>query len=149
MGPNTPLAIVKTNWWTNTEIKITVPQVLGGQILDVEITHLDGTKSNRIGFSVSTGQPIIHDISPANSQPLQQISLSGSGFGEREGSVEIFFRENTNYSKPNSICEIKSWSNSKVVCILPGNVNNGVEYAFRVKIPDDISSSIVYYKVGH
>lgn len=149
LGPNTPFMTITPNRWTDTEIKITIPPAVGGQDINTEVQHPDGTKSNRVSFHINGGQPRISSISPSNAQPLQQIALSGNEFGNQAGSVDIFSTNNVDLSNPNTKCEASSWSNSQISCKLPSNVNNGQEYGIRVVSSDGRGSSMSYYKVGN
>lgn len=149
LGPSTIFADVTPNRWTDTEIKITVPPAVGGQTINAEVLHKDGTKSNRTVFVIKGGQPRIDSISPNNAQPLQEISISGKEFGANTGSVNIHQTNSKDFSSPFAKCQITSWENGLIKCTLPNTLNNGSEYGFEIVSADNRRSSFIYYKVGN
>lgn len=149
MGPTTPFMDVTPSRWTDTELKITIPPAVGGQNIDIEVWHKDGTKSNRIKFTINGGQPRIDNFSPSNAQPLQSLTMSGKEFGDQAGKVNIYNLDNYELSSPNASCQINSWSNNTIKCTLPSTVNNGTEYGFMVESSDGRKSSFQFYKVGN
>lgn len=149
LGPSTIFADVTPNRWTDTEIKITVPPAVGGQTINAEVIHKDGTRSNKAQFQIKGGQPRIDIISPANSQPLQEITISGKEFGNNSGSVNIHKTDNGDISSPFAQCQIVSWGDTSIRCKLPSTVNNGTEYGIEIISSDNRRSSFKYYKVGN
>jgi len=149
LGPSTIFADVTPNRWTDTEIKITIPPAVGGQTINVEVIHKDGTKSNRSQFQIKGGQPRIDVISPNNAQPLQEITISGKEFGASNGSVNIHKIDSGDISSPYAQCQINSWGDTSIKCKLPSTVNNGTEYGFEIVSSDNRRSSFKYYKVGN
>lgn len=148
LGPSTIFADVIPNRWTDTEIKITVSPAVGGQTINVEVIHKDGTKSNRTQFQIKGGQPRMDVISPNNAQPLQEITISGKEFGANGGSVNIHKTDSGDISSPYVQCQINSWADTSIKCKLPSTVNNGTEYGFEIVSSDNRRSSFKYYKVG-
>lgn len=149
MGQNNAFSTVIPRSWTDTEISINIPPVVGGQLINLEVVHQDGTKSNRMQFTVNGGQPRIDSINPKNSAPLQNIEISGAGFGSSNGSIDLFQANSTNFNTPNAHCDIISWNDSTLKCRIPGSVNSDNEYGFQIVSSDGRKSSFVYYRVGN
>lgn len=149
MGSTTPFMNVIPTSWSDTEIKVTIPPAVGGQSIDVEVVHSDGTKSNRAKFTIKGGQPRIDGFSPSNAEPLQTVTISGKEFGSQNGAVNIYKLDNYNLSKPDSLCQIVSWTDTTIKCSLPSTVNNGTEYGIAIESSDGRKSSFKYYKVGN
>lgn len=148
LGSSTVFTEAIPNRWTDTELKITVPPAVGGQTINVEIIHKDGTKSNRAQFQIKGGQPRIDTIYPKSMQPLQEITISGKEFGSNNGSVNIHKTDSGDISSPYAQCQNISWGDTSIRCKLPSTVNNGTEYGFEIVSSDNRRSSFIYYKVG-
>jgi hypothetical protein len=137
--------LTSVNRWTDTEIKFTMPASPGGEKLEVEVVHNDGTVSNRLSFTLGGGLPMLQDVSPKNAEPLQSVTLSGNDFGDARGTINIYEVDN---NSPYAQCAIASWNDDAVKCDLPSTIHNGQEYYFEIVTADNRKSSKYFYRAG-
>lgn len=72
-------------------------------------------------LAVLTGSvPIINSISPSTATAGVQFTITGIGFGTTRGNSTVNFYNNLPALK------YSSWSNTKIVCAVPADVQNGI-----------------------
>lgn len=147
-GSDKVYAEVEPNRWTDSEIKITVPAASGNQKMDMEVVHKDGTKSNKVSFTVKLGQPAIDTISPTGARTTQEITIAGKEFGSKNGSINIYNKESKASDPVLVTCPISSWSDSVITCKLPSTLTGDSEYNFEIVSSDERRGAFKLYRLG-
>lgn len=126
--------------WADTEIKARVPTVAGNSTYQVGIESSDGSKSNKISFNIGAVQPYIDGIDESTTQSVRKIKIRGSGFGNSQGTVNIY----SNYPTLAQGYTISSWSDTEINVDVSGTSNSYQEYTVGVTISGGPSSSLKY-----
>jgi hypothetical protein len=101
--------------WGNASITITIPAAaVDGNVI---VTRSDTKTTPGVGFDVI---PAISGISPARRQVGQQLTISGSGFGNSRGTSTVHF----NGGGVNA-ANYPSWANNQIVVEVPTGAATG------------------------
>lgn len=100
------------NNWTGTEIKVIIPN--GVTSFKVSVT-VAGNKSNEIDFKVI---PDITNISPTSVRIGDEITITGTGFGDAKGSSEVLF--NTTLA-----VDFTNWADEEIIVKVPAGATSG------------------------
>jgi hypothetical protein len=103
------------NSWSDTSIVVPVPSSLAVGFVDVVVTNASGTASNAVSFKVI---PVITGVSPGSATIGTPISLTGTSFGDLQGSSTITFNGVT--ASPST------WSNTSITVPVPVGASNGL-----------------------
>jgi photosystem II stability/assembly factor-like uncharacterized protein len=102
--------------WSDTEIKVTVPQ---GTVTGNLSVTVNGTKSNEVIFTISSNLSVLIDsVSPNTAKVGESITISGSGFGITKGTVSFSGATAT-------ASEIQSWNNTQIIVKVPQGAVSG------------------------
>lgn len=125
--------------WTDNEIHVKVPAISGTRGLSKEFLEVE---KNQVGvrteFNVTEAIPIIRS-SPMSSGPGRRIVITGDDFGSSAGEVTFF-----NAVGPSAAlakCEIQSWTNSEIQCVIPSTLAPAKEYFFDILTSSKTRSS--------
>ncbi len=106
-----PLEATTFTSWSDTQIKLTVPQgLLPGSVM----VDQDGVQSNAIAYTVTP--PVLNSISQTSITPGTVLTLNGTGFGSQADAVSFGPLETTTFT---------SWTNTKIVVTVPQGVQAG------------------------
>jgi len=117
--------------WSATSIKVTVPTVTEEETYSIVLT-VGGVESNALSFDVLetvTDKPTISYISPEDGGKGQYVTIFGSNFGSRTGTV-YFKNDDTGYTAAGSAdfptqCDTDFWSDTQITIIVPDEYSNG------------------------
>ncbi len=98
--------------WDDTEIRVTVPD--GAKTGNVSVTA-GGNISNELKFTI---KPFITSINPSFAKLGEQITISGSNFGNTQDANFVSF------SKANG-SNYLSWSDTEIKLLIPSAANSG------------------------
>lgn len=137
--------------WSDTEIETRVGFMLRGtnRKFYLEVQTSDGTKSNKIPFTVTAGQPIIDNVSSSTLVKNSQVTLSGSEFGTTQGTLTFYNQGGNAWNESiAATATVVSWSDTNATFIVPGNLENK-EYGFDLKTNDGRNTSAKFFKVSN
>jgi uncharacterized protein (TIGR02145 family) len=104
-------------YWSTTGIDLKVPQ--GAKTGKVSLT-VGGNKSNEMDFTV-TVNPHISSIDPASAKIGDEITISGTDFGDARGTSVVSF-------KSKDASEYTSWSDTEIKVKVPAGAKTGKVY---------------------
>ncbi len=118
--------------WTNTKIKLKVPQnALTGDVT----VNINGVKTNAVPFVVlSEDKPTITTINPDEVYPGGEMMIEGVNFGDSRGDNYVSF----NGEKPES-SDYSKWSDTEIVVNVPETAVSGKLF---LRVDGDESNSI-------
>lgn len=108
--------------WSNTEIKVKVPTGSSSGLLKVNV---DGKVSNEVNVII---KPVISSITPNVTSVGSIVSITGSGFGNAQGTSFVSF----NKSLKLQARDYMSWSNNEIRIKLPSYVQSGNVYVSAI-----------------
>ncbi|MBU4315146.1 IPT/TIG domain-containing protein [Patescibacteria group bacterium] len=116
--------------WSDTSSALTVPSLTAGDFVDVSIS-VGGVSSNTVSFGVDFSDqelPTIYSVSPASGGVGQYVTISGTHFGSRLGSV-WFSNPVSGYTAQGSIafpseCDNDIWNDNQITIIVPSAYTN-------------------------
>lgn len=100
--------------WSDTLISVKVPDGSTPGPLTVIVNQI---ASDGVNFETS----MINSISPFYGTPGTSVTISGSGFGTAQGAGKLKFGT----AQPIEATQIISWSNTKVIAVVPSGVISG------------------------
>ncbi|MBX2840121.1 MAG: IPT/TIG domain-containing protein, partial [Flammeovirgaceae bacterium] len=107
--------------WSATSIKVTVPDGLSS---NVSVTiEVDGNKSTGKTLGII---PEITNLDKTSGIPLQEVTLTGNGFGNTQGSSIVKFGTQTAAIKSGS------WSQKQIIAIIPIGSLGEVDVSVKV-----------------
>jgi len=107
--------------WTAGRIAAYVPAEAEG-IGDV-IVLIEGQPTNALSLKIVTPDPYLADIDPKKGYPGNEVTVSGSNFGETRGTVTLGEAE----------AKVKKWTADSITVIVPEGFEEG---DISVKLPD-------------
>lgn len=99
--------------WTKTNIDVKVPAAATGTTVDVKVV-VAGNNSNTLTFTIL---PHIDSVSPTSGNTGDTLTLSGTNFGDTQGSGGVTIGGTT--------MSVNSWSNTSVSVDVPANALDG------------------------
>lgn len=132
------------NFWSETEIRTTVPPLRGNTAFQIEIENPKGEKSNRVIFQTKNGQPIISNY-PKNASRGNNIVIQGREFGDTFGEIKLY--KSNSLNGPAENCIIASWMNNTVNCAIPNSLSSE-EYGLSLKTSEGLQASFVYITIN-
>ncbi len=119
--------------WGDNQIIATVP---AGSRNGVVEAGRNGLYSNDVAFRMNV--PIVESISPADLSPGMRVILTGTGFGAVQGA-------NGRVVLNNQFAPIVSWSDTRVVAIVPSGTLPGMAHVEQ----GGVTSDGVYFAIAH
>jgi len=119
------VAILAPDSWNDTEIEFTLEFYPGSPYYqqsgeyEISVTTDDGGTSNIMLFDiVDMPEPVISAISPTAGAAGDEITISGTSFGEADASSQVFFG--------GTAAGYESWSDTLITCKVPTGIYSGV-----------------------
>ena len=118
--------------WSDTQVACLVPAGIEGP-LQVTLTTTGGT-SNGVTFDVLT-PPVLSGIDPARGVAGSTVTLSGTDFGDTQGTSSISFGSTL-------VASYTSWSDTGITCVVPAGIEGEVQVT--VTTEDGTSNSLAF-----
>lgn len=130
--------------FTNTNGVAGVPNVSSGKMSTFVTNSVGGhdQNSNYLNFKKNSepdAGPMIASVSPLLGASGQYVTISGSGFGFRRGTSQVFFSNGNNdveadYNFPPA-CAQSVWGDNQAIVKVPSGIANG-NYKIKMKLGD-------------
>jgi hypothetical protein len=114
--------------WSATSIVTFVPN---GATSGNVVVRVGGLASNGVAFAVT---PSINSISPSSGPAGTSVTITGTNFGQTQGTSTVMFGSST--------ATVTGWSNTSVVAIVPGNLSAFTNVAVQVVVSGATSNAV-------
>lgn len=136
--------------WNDNEIHTKVGFMLrGNRTFYLEVQTTDGTRSNKIPFTLTAGQPYIASMSPSTLTRNAQVTIQGTEFGSSQGSVRFYTAGSKSWDETLSATGIiTGWSDTSINFTVPSSLESK-EYGFQIVTSDNRTTSASYFTIGN
>jgi len=120
--------------WNNTTVVITIPaSAVDGNIV---LTRFDDKVTEGVGFDVI---PTLSSFSPSRRVEGEELTISGSGFGDSQGNSKVSFDGGSGVDAT----QYTSWANNEIVVEVPTGAETGTVTAHidDTSVGDDSDSA--------
>lgn len=136
--------------WNDNEIHTKVGFMLrGNRTFYLEVQTADGTRSNKIPFTLTAGQPHVASVSPSTLTRNAQVTIQGTEFGSSQGSVRFYTAGSKSWDETLSATGIiTGWSDTSINFTVPSSLESK-EYGFQIVTSDNRTTSASYFTIGN